>query len=60
MSKMKPCPFCGETPNAVTMKSAGYGEIVCEECEIVFRFITADCIADVIEAWNRRRGDETN
>lgn len=58
MNELKPCPFCGEQINCYQMKSAGYGEIICGNCGVVFRFILADSLNDVKEAWNRRANDE--
>jgi Lar family restriction alleviation protein len=52
---MKPCPFCGETPNDVQVASDD-GEcsfVVCVECGAAGPIVEGDDL-EAIAAWNKR------
>lgn len=57
MSKLSPCPFCGNEHPLIKQNSYGV-EISCPNCQTIFR---CDCTAghnmfveDTIKHWNRR------
>lgn len=69
MYKLKPCPFCGREAAlkyAMTMDGTRTFSVICQSCRTgIFRERLSldewDAYEDedeVIEAWNRRSGDE--
>lgn len=67
MAELKPCPFCGGTPELIIESSfdatglyavANYYKIACARCFACSGKIGYKAIA--IAAWNRRAGEDGN
>ena len=52
MSELKPCPFCGTTPEKVYKSTGQTTQIVCPKCRAQFPKSTNENAFDA--AWNRR------
>lgn len=55
MTELKPCPVCGSKPTTYEIK-AGYGEVVCEKCGLIYPNgrggIDMMVPEDLIRGWN--------
>lgn len=66
MSKLKPCPFCGNHYPTLTVENFEGIRVKCPSCNITFKRNFYDTgrgdlgVTRSIEAWNRRAKDETD
>ena len=59
MKELKPCPFCGGTELNIESFSGWGGDVViCADCLCVFSQMELTCEKDLIDAWNRRAGEQ--
>lgn len=62
MSELKSCPFCGGHAEALTTAGTEFGTYwhfaECMTCDSKSGLYESE--ANLIEAWNRRAGDETD
>ena len=59
MNELKPCPFCGGTDLRLESFSGwGADVIICSDCLAVFSQMELTCSEDLIDAWNRRAGED--
>lgn len=66
MSELKPCPWCGETPEMVRNSIIDDGELIDESCKVRHFCTELYCFIEtrwrtteeaVAESWNRRESD---
>lgn len=65
MSKLKPCPFCGNEYPTMTHSQTGGWLIRCPACNISFELDYYSHRGELgkqryVEAWNRRAGDNND
>lgn len=59
MIELKPCPFCGGTELSIENFSGwGVDVVICLQCLCVFSQMEMTCEEDLIDAWNRRAGEQ--
>lgn len=61
LDDLKPCPFCGSVEVGYWNRM-GYNapdSILCAGCLMIFTQAEIVSVEDLVEAWNRRPGDES-
>ena len=56
MTDLLPCPFCGGEASLNKTESGLLWSVLCVGCSVITDLYRTE--AEVIEAWNRRKGDE--
>lgn len=53
---IRPCPFCGGEVSIYTYDNSSFGYITCVNCGCTIRR-DHPSIKDLVEAWNKRKGE---